>query len=394
MRMFFVAVLCVPALLAADDTDPQNQVTVRVYSVADLVAAPDANGADHLRQMLLLETSNEGELIKSLTSGPDKERSAVEANMHELRELLQTTTVPEDWEDVGGRGRISTYQKTLSLVVRQHEKGHQEICELLEQLRRENDVKVFVTVEVLKDSHTTIGTQCQPMAIYGGATNSVNPYGFVPVAGSPSGTVPASYSQPPPPQARIPQQPAATALPAPALPQAATPTPSTPGDAYILREPQKPADGTATGQSATKPQFAVRAPAVKPEKPQSIDDIISEMRAKHGASMNADELKQFRLSVKDLAVSELRQSTTINNGHSALVGVSSTTTVISPDRRFVDVQFSMPFHGLGANSARIADGETSVFRLNTNGESMTVLLTAKIQVPKEAEEKVSVPTKK
>lgn len=341
MRMFFVALLCIPTMLVAEDTKPQVPLSVRVYSVADLVCVSDENGTDQLTQMLLAGSGDEAAYLKVLASAHSTQKSAIKDNLAELKELLQTTTVPEDWEPSGGSGRISTYQKALSLVVRQHEKGHQEICELLEQLRRENNIKVLVTMEAFEDTSRPT-SDSQPMVTYGGVVDSPFPYAQT-TAANQGGTVPVSFEQPQP--------------------------------ATIQGSPANP-------------------PSAKPEPIQTMDEVIAQMKAKHGSSMNDAELQEFRAGISGLSRSALRQSATINNGHSAIVSMqcmSKATTVVSSDRRHVDVQFSLGIQGFGPKSLRIPDGETKIFRMGAEDEFITVLLTAEIQVPEEPEELATTP---
>ncbi len=60
----------------------------------------------------------------------------------DLTELIASTVEPDSWEEVGGRGSIRTFPRTLSLVVRQQEHVHQEISDLLGQLRRLSSLRV------------------------------------------------------------------------------------------------------------------------------------------------------------------------------------------------------------------------------------------------------------
>lgn len=344
MRMFFVTLLGVPTMLAAEDTKPEIPLSVQVYSVADLVTAADDLGTDQLTQMMLVGSGDDAAYLKVLASAHATQRSAVKDNLAELKELLQTTTVPEDWESSGGSGRISTYQKALSLVVRQHEKGHQEICKLLEQLRRENNIRVFVTIDFLNEEPRDT-SDSQPIVIYGGVADSPSPYSPG-AAAKQSGTVPISFEQ---------------------LPQ-------------------------------STPQISSANPTSAPPKPiQTLDDVIAQMKAKHGPTMNDEELREFRERISGLSRSDLRQSVTINNGHSAMVSIHSllkANAVVSLDRKYVDVQFSLGMLGFRSNSLRIPSGETAIVQGAIEDEVITVLVTAEIQVPEEPEKLASTPTEK
>ncbi len=64
------------------------------------------------------------------------------ADFDSLIDLITSTISPESWEDVGGRGAISPFETNLSLVVRQTQEVHEQLSDLLIQLRRLQDVQV------------------------------------------------------------------------------------------------------------------------------------------------------------------------------------------------------------------------------------------------------------
>jgi hypothetical protein len=66
-----------------------------------------------------------------------------------LSELITTTVSPESWQELAGAGSINQHESTLSLVVRQTQKVHQEIADLLEQLRRLQDLQVTIEVRFI-----------------------------------------------------------------------------------------------------------------------------------------------------------------------------------------------------------------------------------------------------
>ncbi|MCH8830021.1 MAG: hypothetical protein IID45_10640, partial [Planctomycetes bacterium] len=71
-----------------------------------------------------------------------------------LSELITQTIEPESWREIGGPGSLKHFETTLSLVIRQTQKVHEEIADLLKQLRRLQDLQVtievrFVTVAVV-----------------------------------------------------------------------------------------------------------------------------------------------------------------------------------------------------------------------------------------------------
>jgi general secretion pathway protein D len=66
-----------------------------------------------------------------------------------LTELITTTVNPDGWDEFGGQGSVSRHETTLSLVIRQTQRVHQEIADLLEQLRRLQDLQVTIEVRFI-----------------------------------------------------------------------------------------------------------------------------------------------------------------------------------------------------------------------------------------------------
>ncbi len=66
-----------------------------------------------------------------------------------LSELIMTTVDPDSWEENGGQASVSNHGSTLSLVIRQTQKVHQEIADLLSQLRRLQDLQVTIEVRYI-----------------------------------------------------------------------------------------------------------------------------------------------------------------------------------------------------------------------------------------------------
>lgn len=66
-----------------------------------------------------------------------------------LSDLITTTIEPGSWDELGGEGAITNHESTLSLVIRQTQAVHQEIEDLLEQLRRLQDLQVTIEVRFI-----------------------------------------------------------------------------------------------------------------------------------------------------------------------------------------------------------------------------------------------------
>ena len=66
-----------------------------------------------------------------------------------LTDLIISTIEPGSWQEAAGGGNIRSFETTLSLVVRQTQAVHEEIRDLLEQLRRLQDLQVTVEVRFI-----------------------------------------------------------------------------------------------------------------------------------------------------------------------------------------------------------------------------------------------------
>jgi general secretion pathway protein D len=71
------------------------------------------------------------------------------ADFASLIELIQNTVEPTTWNTVGGPGAISPFNTNLSLVVTQTQEVHEQIADLLDQLRRLQDLQVTIEVRFI-----------------------------------------------------------------------------------------------------------------------------------------------------------------------------------------------------------------------------------------------------
>ena len=82
--------------------------------------------------------------------GPGGLGGGAQADFDSLIELITTTDrSPQSWDDVGGPGSIAPFETNLSLVVSQTQEVHEEIADLLEQLRRLQDLQVTIEVRFI-----------------------------------------------------------------------------------------------------------------------------------------------------------------------------------------------------------------------------------------------------
>ena len=81
--------------------------------------------------------------------GPGGLGGGTQADFDSLIELITTTIQPTTWDTVGGPGSIAPFETNLSLVVSQTQEVHEEIVDLLEQLRRMQDLQVTIEVRFI-----------------------------------------------------------------------------------------------------------------------------------------------------------------------------------------------------------------------------------------------------
>jgi general secretion pathway protein D len=71
------------------------------------------------------------------------------ADFDTLIQLITSTTQPDTWDEVGGPGAVEPFPTNLSLVISQTQDVHEQIADLLEQLRRLQDLQVTVEVRFI-----------------------------------------------------------------------------------------------------------------------------------------------------------------------------------------------------------------------------------------------------
>lgn len=81
--------------------------------------------------------------------GPGGLGGGAGADFSSLIELITTTIAPTTWDEVGGPGAIQEYANNLSLVISQTQEVHEEIADLLAQLRRLQDLQVTIEVRFI-----------------------------------------------------------------------------------------------------------------------------------------------------------------------------------------------------------------------------------------------------
>ena len=85
-----------------------------------------------------------------LSGGPGGLGGGAQADFDALIELITATIQPNTWDEVGGPGSVKEFETNLSLVVSQTQDVHEEIVDLLEQLRRLQDLQVTIEVRFIR----------------------------------------------------------------------------------------------------------------------------------------------------------------------------------------------------------------------------------------------------
>lgn len=125
--------------------------------------------------------------------GPGGMGGGIVADYDSLIELIENTVSPESWEAVGGPGTMSPFQQNLSLVISQTQEVHEQIQDLLDQLRRLQDLQITIEVRFITlqdDFFERIGVDFD-FDIRHGSMTPQNPDGTfnVPTAGGPTVTI-------------------------------------------------------------------------------------------------------------------------------------------------------------------------------------------------------------
>ena len=71
------------------------------------------------------------------------------ADFDTLMELITSTVEPDSWDTIGGPGAVEPFPTNLSLVISQTQDVHDQIADLLEQLRRLQDLQVTIEVRFI-----------------------------------------------------------------------------------------------------------------------------------------------------------------------------------------------------------------------------------------------------
>ena len=89
-----------------------------------------------------------------LLGGGGGPMGGAQADFQSLIDLIQNTVAPQSWNTLGGQGAIQPFPTNLSIVVSQTQEVHDEIADLLQQLRRLQDLQVAIEVRFIRLNDT------------------------------------------------------------------------------------------------------------------------------------------------------------------------------------------------------------------------------------------------
>jgi general secretion pathway protein D len=88
---------------------------------------------------------------QSVPFGPGGMGGGVQPDFESLIELVTSTIQPETWREAGGtQGEVKAHESTLSLVITQTQAVHEQIEDLLTQLRQLQDLQVTIEVRFIR----------------------------------------------------------------------------------------------------------------------------------------------------------------------------------------------------------------------------------------------------
>ncbi len=127
-----------------------------LQSVPMTFASNDANNSGATNASVLAQMGSSGMLPTASSRtpspmgyGPGNMGGATMADFDTLIELVTSTIAPTTWDTVGGPGSIEGFPTNLSLVISQTQDVHEQIADLLDQLRRLQDLQVTIEVRFI-----------------------------------------------------------------------------------------------------------------------------------------------------------------------------------------------------------------------------------------------------
>lgn len=133
---------------------PVEKMTVKVYSVPDLVAAiqlrsptpsPFAMPPEIAAAMQQVQLQVQMAQSATQPDAPDE----VTLKLERLKKAVSVAAPRKSWTEEGGEGEIEVYPEALCLIVRQTASGHEAISDLLTQLRATQNIQIELAIEMM-----------------------------------------------------------------------------------------------------------------------------------------------------------------------------------------------------------------------------------------------------
>jgi general secretion pathway protein D len=135
-------------------TQPQADVQMVPVSMTDLAGgmaktmSPAMNNSSVLGQYHPMGSQG-GFGVNNPPGGGGGAGGAAFADFDSLMQLIQTTIEPDSWEELGGSGTMMEYPQNLSLVISTTSDVHDQILDLLESLRRLQNLQITIEVRFI-----------------------------------------------------------------------------------------------------------------------------------------------------------------------------------------------------------------------------------------------------
>jgi general secretion pathway protein D len=140
------------AIRAANQNYGMNSGSTRMpmnFASANLTGAVSQNSSALGQMPLDGLMPGASSLGNSPTLSAGGQGGTANADFDTLINLIKSTIEPLSWDDQGGSGTIQPFPGNLSLVVSATQQVHEEIRDLLEQLRKSQDLQVTIEVRMI-----------------------------------------------------------------------------------------------------------------------------------------------------------------------------------------------------------------------------------------------------
>lgn len=148
-----VADLVVP--MRSKNREPSNVFTNNLFNQNSQMSVSSVGGVQNAGMFQVGSGQGQSPFMMGGGSGMNAQLSGTGQEQFEfdtLVDLLTSVVEPDSWQEVGGLGTIRSNETTLSLVIRQTQEVHREISDLLDQLRRLQDLQVTIEVRLVNVS--------------------------------------------------------------------------------------------------------------------------------------------------------------------------------------------------------------------------------------------------